>query len=120
MANFPIEIRVKLTYYIFEVILMASFCLECWNKINNRNDPPRKYIISKSLDLCEGCGEWKHVLVMERKYYYFRKFRFIIIPVYIIWRIIFLLLKLTSWPFRKIFSKYRKKHPVCSETTSKK
>lgn len=43
---------------------MAEFCLECWNWLNRRNDPEKDYIISKDLDLCEGCGEWKHVIVM--------------------------------------------------------
>ena len=76
---------------------MAEFCLECWNKINETNDPKSKYIISKDLDLCEGCGEWTYVIVMERKYYYFRKLRFFIIPfkiickvLYTIWRILLL------------------------------
>lgn len=54
---------------------MAEFCLKCWNEINGANDPPRKYIISKDFDLCEGCGEWTHVIVMERKYFYLRKLR---------------------------------------------
>ena len=45
---------------------MAEFCLDCLNKLNGRNDPKSKYIISRDLDLCEGCGEWKHVVVMER------------------------------------------------------
>ncbi|MBS1474053.1 hypothetical protein [Massiliimalia massiliensis] len=46
---------------------MAEFCLECWNWLNRRNDPEKDYIISKDLDLCEGCGEWKHVIVMKRE-----------------------------------------------------
>ena len=57
---------------------MAEFCLECWNKLNGTNDNERKYIISKDLDLCEECGEWKPVIVMERKKFYLRKFRYFI------------------------------------------
>ena len=42
---------------------MAEFCLECWNELMETNDPPKKYHISKELDLCEGCGQWKPVLI---------------------------------------------------------
>lgn len=52
---------------------MAEFCLDCWNKINEANDSKRKYIISKDLDLCEECGEWKNVIIAERRGYYWRK-----------------------------------------------
>ncbi len=46
---------------------MAEFCLDCWNKINKSKDDEKKYILSKDLDLCEGCGEWKHVVIRKRK-----------------------------------------------------
>ena len=37
-------------------------------------DPPEKYVISKDLDLCEGCGEYKHVIIrMKDRYYLFKK-----------------------------------------------
>ncbi|MBQ4542995.1 MAG: hypothetical protein IJA19_02365 [Clostridia bacterium] len=49
---------------------MAEFCLDCWNKINGTRYDERKYIISDDLDLCEGCGKWKHVIVKERNGYY--------------------------------------------------
>ena len=84
MSNFPIEIMVKLTYNIIEVIFMAEFCLDCWNKINESNDSEKKYIISKDLDLCEGCGEWKPVIIMERRAYYAHKLRYVILPLKII------------------------------------
>ena len=67
MANFPIEIMVKLTYNIYEVITMADFCLDCWNEINETSDPPNKYRFSKSKNLCEGCGEFKNTIECERK-----------------------------------------------------
>ena len=51
---------------------MAEFCLDCWNKLNGSNDSERKYILSKELDLCEGCGEFKPIIIMERKLYYMR------------------------------------------------
>lgn len=45
---------------------MAEFCLECWNRINHTNDTEADWLLSKELDLCEGCGEWKHVIVKPR------------------------------------------------------
>ena len=48
---------------------MAEFCLECWNKINETNDPPGKYRLSGELDYCEECGQRKRVIVsMKRRY----------------------------------------------------
>jgi len=82
MANFPIEIMVKLTYNIYEVIYMAEFCLECWNKINNSNDKKFKYIMSKYPDLCEECGENKQVIVGLRQYCYINRFRIIKVLYY--------------------------------------
>ena len=64
---------------------MAEFCLECWNKMNETDENEKKYITSKELDLCEGCGEWKHVIIMERKAYYMRKFKLFFWPFIIIW-----------------------------------
>ena len=54
-----------LNYY--EVIGMAEFCLECWNKIMNTNDPPQKYVLSKEADYCEECGRWKPVVIRKRR-----------------------------------------------------
>jgi len=45
---------------------MAEFCPDCWNRINGSEDDKKKYVLSKDLDLCEGCGEWKHVIIRER------------------------------------------------------
>jgi len=48
---------------------MAEFCLQCLNRINKTNDPESKYIISKDLELCEGCGKMRHIVVAERNAY---------------------------------------------------
>ncbi len=47
---------------------MAEFCLDCWNRLNHSQDTEWDWIISKELDLCEGCGQWKHVLVRPRRH----------------------------------------------------
>lgn len=46
---------------------MAEFCLDCWNRLMDCNDPPEKYVISGELDLCEGRGEWKPVIIRVRR-----------------------------------------------------
>ena len=72
MANFPIENRVNLTYNIWEVIEMAEFCPDCWNSINGFDEPPEAYVLSREYELCEGCGEWKQVIVRKRNSYILR------------------------------------------------
>lgn len=67
---------------------MAEFCFKCFNKIHQTNKPGSKYIFSKDTYLCEECGEWKRVVVMEKKGYYLHKLRFILLPLYILWKII--------------------------------
>ena len=68
MANFPIENRVKLTYNIKEVIIMSEICLDCWNKENGTNHKKYRYVLSKELCLCESCGKYKRVIIVERDY----------------------------------------------------
>lgn len=63
---------------------MAEFCLDCWNRINETDDPSEKYHISKDLDLCEGCGEWKNVIVIEKMHYYHNWLRRILFPLRLI------------------------------------
>ena len=48
---------------------MAEFCLQCWNKIMETNDPPKKYILSRKPDLCEECRQWKLVIVRVKTHY---------------------------------------------------
>lgn len=49
---------------------MAEFCPECWKKINNFFDPPESWHLSRDYELCEGCGQWKRVVVGKRKWYW--------------------------------------------------
>ncbi len=49
---------------------MAEICLDCWNELTGKRYTKLKYILSENLDLCENCGEYKNVIVIERKYYY--------------------------------------------------
>ena len=49
---------------------MAEFCLECWNKIMSTTDSPKKYILSKELDFCEECEQWKPVIIRVKRRYW--------------------------------------------------
>lgn len=42
---------------------MAEFCYNCYKKFLKGNKEENELIISKYLDLCEGCGKYKHVVV---------------------------------------------------------
>ena len=45
---------------------MAEFCLECLNKLNKTNHSKWRYVLSWEKDLCEECGEYKRVVIVER------------------------------------------------------
>ena len=45
---------------------MAEFCLECWNKINESNHSKWRYVLSWNKELCEECGQYKKVVIIER------------------------------------------------------
>lgn len=46
---------------------MAEFCLDCWNKIMETNDPKQKFILSRKPDFCEECRQWKPVIGILHK-----------------------------------------------------
>ena len=50
---------------------MAEICVDCWNKRYGVKNAERQFVISKTLDLCEVCGEYKHTIVCFRKRYLF-------------------------------------------------
>lgn len=45
---------------------MAEFCFECFNKIFDSEEKEKDYVLSKQLELCEGCGELKRVVVRKK------------------------------------------------------
>ncbi len=102
---------------------MAEFCLPCWNQQNDKKDSEIKYIMSKGLSLCEGCGEWKKVIIMERKYYYLEKYRVFIFPFKIIYDLLFflwrtLLLPYTYYQYKK--AENRRQAVQCTLKTGRK
>lgn len=46
---------------------MAEFCLECWNALNDTKYTERDLVLSRFPDLCEGCEQYKKVVVRERR-----------------------------------------------------
>ena len=78
---------------------MADFCLKCWNRINKTEYSEKKYIISKDLDLCEGCGKMKPVIIMDRRAYYICKLKYITLPIRIIFVIIYTIYRLLLLPY---------------------
>lgn len=78
---------------------MAEFCLECYKKINGKAVEGKEYIISKDLDLCEGCGQWKPVVVAERQAYYGYVSMYLTFPFKVIGIIIHILFRLIMLPY---------------------
>lgn len=56
---------------------VAEFCVKCYNEMFKLNTPEEEYILSDNPELCEGCGEMKHVVIMERKDVLFYRVHFI-------------------------------------------
>lgn len=61
--------------------------------MNGRDDSPDEYIISKDLYLCEGCGEYKRIIIRERELHDYI-FDVVILPFkllgLILWKVIIL------------------------------
>ncbi len=49
---------------------MAEFCYECFNETFGTNFPKEKLKMSKELELCEGCAQYKHVVVKIGKSFF--------------------------------------------------
>ena len=45
---------------------MAEFCLDCLIRISKSNYTEKDFTLSKYLDLCEGCGEMKKVVIGKK------------------------------------------------------
>lgn len=76
---------------------MADFCVECWNRINETNYPTTKYFVTRGNYLCEGCGEYKPVIIEEKKqyfidwlYFFFFPLDYIVKALYVLWRMLIL------------------------------
>ena len=41
---------------------MAEYCIDCWNRLNGTHYTEKD--VKTDMDLCEGCGKWKPVVVV--------------------------------------------------------
>lgn len=74
---------------------MTEYCGECYVELFGDGD----FILTKTFELCEGCGEYKHVVIAEKREYYAYKFRFFIIIFKIIYLIPYVLWRLLLIPY---------------------
>ena len=44
------------------MIILAEFCFKCYKKYTDEYAKEEDFIITDTLDLCEGCGEITHVV----------------------------------------------------------
>ena len=87
---------------------MAEFCLDCWNEMNETNDPESKYVFSDEPDLCEGCSEIKPVILATKKDYLIYRFRFILVPLDFLCRMLLLPLLLLM----ALYQYCKRKHEI--------
>ncbi len=45
---------------------MAEFCLECMRELDGIDYRAEEFVLSRGPELCEGCGQWKRVVIAER------------------------------------------------------
>ncbi|MCL2082790.1 MAG: hypothetical protein FWH04_06115 [Oscillospiraceae bacterium] len=46
---------------------MAEFCHKCYKKELGGIKELKGVVLSKCLELCEGCGEYKNIVIAEKK-----------------------------------------------------
>ena len=87
---------------------MAEFCVDCWNRLNGTDDKEHKYILSRHLDLCEGCGEYKHIIITERNMLFKRMVRNLKFRLCVAERI--LILPYLYYRYKKQLKRINEKH----------
>ncbi len=53
---------------------MAEFCSDCWNKLHHTSYPRFEFVLTFHRELCEGCGEYKRVVLEKRPLCYDTRF----------------------------------------------
>ncbi len=84
---------------------MAEFCVKCWNRFFGENIPENKYVCTKELYLCEGCGRMKKVVIAEKKDYCYRKLRYLTAPFRFLSKAVYITVRILFFPY--LFYKYR-------------
>ncbi len=90
---------------------MAEFCYECYKKLHKSAGNKSDYVISWGYDLCEGCGEIKHVVTGRRpKYFAFYGSSFLLLPFLIVGFVFYCLIKLIKHIHLKIKNNKKRKN----------
>ena len=45
---------------------MAEFCFDCFKEMMETEDEQWRYVFTDELELCEGCAQYKRVVVNEK------------------------------------------------------
>ena len=78
---------------------MAEYCMDCWIELFAGNDSPDEYAVTESLDLCEGCGKYKQVVIGKKKDIARRKIGYIFFPFKLLFTTIYLMWRLLIFPY---------------------
>ena len=52
---------------------MAEICFSCLNDLENNKYKENMFIISRDLELCEECGQYKRVVIRMKRRYVFKE-----------------------------------------------
>lgn len=74
---------------------MAYFCAKCFEKVFKEKFVEKRFFISRNEAFCEECGEYKKVIVAEKKRVYIRTLKIIFSPIFVV----FLILKIVYYGF---------------------
>ena len=50
---------------------MAEFCVDCWNELNGTDYAAYEFQKTWRRELCEGCGQYKRVIIEQTPEYFF-------------------------------------------------
>ncbi len=51
---------------------MSEVCFDCFRKYCDSTAKKKNVVISKEMDICEGCGKIKPVVIRYRRYFGFK------------------------------------------------
>ena len=52
---------------------MAEYCFDCYNQVLGIKCDKSEVELSLDLDLCEGCGEMKQVVICMRRHFFYNE-----------------------------------------------
>ena len=46
--------------------IMAEFCFDCFKEMMEIEDEQWRYVLTDEMELCEGCAQYKRVVIKEK------------------------------------------------------